>query len=132
MRDVTIGQFTHRYGVDRAQARRVAALAHDLLHPLIDTRVEANVEIERRLHWAAMLHEIGLSISHAGYHKHSAYMLSYADMPGFSKMDQAKIALMALGHTGKLTKLSGAIESPNEWLAVLCLRCYAARAQATA
>lgn len=122
MRDVTIGQFTHRYGVDRAQARRVAALAHDLFRPSIDPGVEADIEVERRLQWAAMLHEIGLSISHAGYHKHSAYILSYADMPGFSKMDQAKIALIALGHTGKLTKLSGAIDEPNEWLAVLCLR----------
>ena len=122
MRDVTIGQFTHRYGLDRAQARRVAALAHDLMHPLIDPDDEADLEIERRLHWAAMLHEIGLSISHAGYHKHSAYMLAHADMPGFSKQDQAKIARIALGHTGKLGKLSGTVQEPNEWLAVLCLR----------
>ena len=122
MRDVTIGQFTQRYQVDRAQARRVASLAHALIHPLLDDDDEADAEIERRLHWTAMLHEIGLSISHAGYHKHSAYILSYADMPGFSKMDQAKIALMALGHTGKLAKLAESIDEPNEWLAVLCLR----------
>ena len=122
MRDVTIGQFTHRYGVDRAQARRVASLARDLIDPLIDRTIEADAEIERRLQWAAALHEIGLSISHAGYHKHSAYILSYADMPGFSKMDQAKIALIALGHTGKLAKIAASIEEPNEWLAVLCLR----------
>ena len=122
MRDVTIGQFTHRYGVDRTQARRVAALARDLMRPLIDRTIEAHAEIERRLQWAAALHEIGLSISHAGYHKHSAYILSYADMPGFSKMDQSKIALIALGHTGKLAKVAAAVEDPNEWLAVLCLR----------
>ena len=122
MRDITIGQFTHRYGVDRAQAKRVAALAHELMHPLVDADDEAEVETERRLQWAATLHEIGLSISHAGYHKHSAYILSYADMPGFSKMDQAKIASIALGQTGKLTKLSGVIEDADEWLAVLCLR----------
>ena len=122
MRDVTIGQFTHRYGVDRAQSKRVTALALDLLRPLLAPDDEADGDIERRLEWAAMLHEIGLSISHAGYHKHSAYILSYADMPGFSRMDQAKIAAIVLGHTGKLSKLSGAIEEPNEWLAVLCLR----------
>ncbi|MEO8937535.1 MAG: exopolyphosphatase [Burkholderiaceae bacterium] len=122
MRDVTIGQFTHRYGVDRAQAKRVAALALQLLKPLVTTDEEADIDIARRLQWAAMLHEIGLSISHAGYHKHSAYILSYADMPGFSKMDQAKVALIALGHTGKLGKLAGSIEEAHEWLAVLCLR----------
>jgi exopolyphosphatase/guanosine-5'-triphosphate,3'-diphosphate pyrophosphatase len=122
MRDVTIGQFTHRYGVDRAQARRVTTLALDLMRPLLTPGDEAGVDIERRLQWSAMLHEIGLSISHASYHKHSSYILSYADMPGFSKMDQAKIALIVLGHTGKLSKLSGSIDNANEWLAVLCLR----------
>jgi exopolyphosphatase / guanosine-5'-triphosphate,3'-diphosphate pyrophosphatase len=122
MRDVTIGQFTHRYGVDRAQAKRVTQLALALLKPLLAADSESDIEIERRLLWAATLHEIGLSISHAGYHKHSAYILSNADMPGFSKLDQAKIALIVLGHTGKLSKLSGSIEQPNEWLAVLCLR----------
>jgi exopolyphosphatase/guanosine-5'-triphosphate,3'-diphosphate pyrophosphatase len=122
MRDVTIGQFTHRYSVDRAQSKRVANLALALLRPMLEPGNEADVDIERRLEWAAMLHEIGLSISHAGYHKHSAYILSYADMPGFSKMDQAKIAAIVLGHTGKLSKIAGSIEEPNEWLAVLCLR----------
>ena len=122
MRDVTIGQFTHRYEVDRAQAGRVAALALDLLRPFIDPTLDADVEIERRLQWAAMLHEIGLSIAHAGYHKHSTYILSYADMPGFSRMDQSKIAMIVLGQTGKLGKLTSLIGDPNEWLAVLCLR----------
>ena len=122
MRDVTIGQFTHRYGVDRAQSKRVTALALALLRPLIEAGDEADGDIARRLEWAAMLHEIGLSIAHAGYHKHSAYILAYADMPGFSKMDQSKIAAIVLGHTGKLSKISGSIEEPNEWLAVLCLR----------
>ena len=59
---------------------------------------------------------------HAAYHKHSAYILSNADMPGFSKMDQAKIAALVLGHNGKLTKLSGHLADSNDWLAVLCLR----------
>lgn len=122
MRDVTIGQFIHRYAVDRAQAKRVTALALALIGPLIDRADEDHLDLARRLEWAAMLHEIGLSISHAGYHKHSAYILSYADMPGFSKMDQAKVALIALGQVGKLSKLSGIIDEPDEWMAVLCLR----------
>ena len=122
MRDVTIGQFTHRYDVDRAQAKRVTALALALMRPLIDADDEGALDIERRLQWAAMLHEIGLSISHAGYHKHSAYILQAADMPGFSKMDQAKVAAIVLGHTGKLGKIAATITEPNEWLAVLCLR----------
>ena len=122
MRDVTIEQFTQRYGVDRAQARRVGKLAVTLLRQAATGDEEEKESVARRLQWAAMLHEIGLSISHAAYHKHSAYILSNADMPGFSKMDQAKIAALVLGHNGKLSKLSGQFSEPNDWLAVLCLR----------
>jgi exopolyphosphatase/guanosine-5'-triphosphate,3'-diphosphate pyrophosphatase len=122
VRDMTIGQFSHRYGVDREQARRVTKLALELLRPLLSPDDDADVDVGRRLEWAAMLHEIGLSIAHAGYHKHSAYILSNADMPGFSKMDQARVAAMVLGHTGKLSKVNGMIVEPNEWLAVMCLR----------
>ncbi|MGA2550631.1 MAG: exopolyphosphatase [Burkholderiaceae bacterium] len=122
MRDVTIEQFTQRYGVDRPQARRVGQLAVKLLHQAAQGSEEEREAIEKIVTWAAALHEIGLSISHSAYHKHSAYILSNADMPGFSKMDQIKMAALVLGHTGKLTKLSGQLSGPNDWLAVLCLR----------
>jgi exopolyphosphatase / guanosine-5'-triphosphate,3'-diphosphate pyrophosphatase len=122
MRDVTIQQFTQRYGIDRPQARRVAELSVTLLRQALSDSTEDKERIEKVLTWAAALHEIGLSISHAGYHKHSAYILSNADMPGFSKMDQVKVAALVLGHTGKLTKLSGQLTGENDWLAVLCLR----------
>jgi len=122
MRDVTIEQFTQRYGVDRPQARRVGALAVSFLRQAATGSQEERESIEKMLCWSALLHEIGLSISHAGYHKHSSYILSNADMPGFSKRDQMKMAALVLGHTGKLTKLSGQLSGPNDWLAVLCLR----------
>jgi exopolyphosphatase/guanosine-5'-triphosphate,3'-diphosphate pyrophosphatase len=121
-RDVTIDQFTQRYGVDRLQAKRVALLAVQLLQQAVTGSEEERELIARQLRWGAALHEIGLSISHSAYHKHSAYILSNADMPGFSKMDQVKMAALVLGHTGKLTKLSGQLSGANDWLAVLCLR----------
>ena len=122
MRDVTIEQFTQRYGVDRPQAKRVTQLAVALLREAASGSEEEREAIVRVVSWAAPLHEIGLSISHSAYHKHSAYILSNADMPGFSKMDQMKMAALVLGHTGKLTKLSGKLTGQNDWLAVLCLR----------
>jgi exopolyphosphatase/guanosine-5'-triphosphate,3'-diphosphate pyrophosphatase len=60
---------------------------------------------ERFLDWAARLHEIGLSVSHSGYHRHSGYILENADMPGFSRTDQARLALLARAQRGALTKL---------------------------
>jgi exopolyphosphatase / guanosine-5'-triphosphate,3'-diphosphate pyrophosphatase len=74
------------------------------------------------LRWACQLHEIGLSISHNGYHKHSAYVLRNADMPGFSRQGQARIAAVVLGHTGKLPKMKDLIENEDDWRLVMCLR----------
>jgi exopolyphosphatase/guanosine-5'-triphosphate,3'-diphosphate pyrophosphatase len=58
------------------------------------------------LRWAVSLHEIGLSVAHSEFHKHGAYILGHADMPGFSKRDQARLALLVLGQRGKLQKLA--------------------------
>ena len=58
-------EFTRRYDVDRAQATRVAALA-SASRPARRTRRRSRHEIRMGLEWAAMLHEIGISISHAG------------------------------------------------------------------
>jgi len=60
---------------------------------------------ERFLDWAARLHEIGLSVSHGGFHRHSGYILENADMPGFSRTDQARLALLARAQRGALLKL---------------------------
>ncbi len=51
---------------------------------------------------ASYLHEIGLAIGHSDYHKHSAYLLRYADIPGFSQIEQAKMSQLVLTHRRKL------------------------------
>jgi exopolyphosphatase/guanosine-5'-triphosphate,3'-diphosphate pyrophosphatase len=109
MRDVTVGQFMQRYHVDPRQARRVADLARKL-HAGIARKAEEDDDPGRLLVWAAKLHEIGLSVAHNGYHKHSAYILRNADMPGFSRPEQARLANVVLGHRGTLRKMQGLIE----------------------
>ena len=74
------------------------------------------------LDWAARLAEIGLSIEHAQYHKHSAYVLSNADMPGFSRMEQARLARIVLAHRGKLSKVQDAGLEGSDWRLVFALR----------
>ena len=54
--------------------------------------------------WAAALHEIGLSIAHTQYHKHGAYLLQYADLPGFSRSSQAALAALVRLHRRKANK----------------------------
>jgi exopolyphosphatase/guanosine-5'-triphosphate,3'-diphosphate pyrophosphatase len=117
MREATVAQFARRYHVDPQQAQRVADLAlrtYDALTPDEDGD-------RQMLEWAARLAEIGLSIAHAQYHKHSAYVLSNADMPGFSRMEQARLARLVLAHRGKLGKVQEGLEA-NDWKLVFALR----------
>jgi exopolyphosphatase / guanosine-5'-triphosphate,3'-diphosphate pyrophosphatase len=121
MRFVTVEQFMQRYAVDREQATRVGNLAVNFLQQLPKPEIESRTENVALLQWAANLHEIGLSISHNGYHKHSAYIAAYADMPGFSKNDQARLAALLIGHTGKLGKLAHN-DGFSDWRMLFCLR----------
>ena len=114
MRDVTVSQFQRRYQVDMAQALRVETLALGLFQP-------EQPEARQRLAWAARLHEIGISIAHSGFHKHGAYILENADMPGFSRRDQAFIALLVRAGHGSLGKLALAPDA-DAWPLILCLR----------
>jgi exopolyphosphatase / guanosine-5'-triphosphate,3'-diphosphate pyrophosphatase len=120
MRTVTVEGFMRRYGVDRSQATRIGDLAMNFYNQLDEPDAERREESSMFLGWASSLHEIGLSISHSSYHKHSAYITSNADMPGFSRTDQARLAALVLGHAGKLGKLAQARDV--EWPLLFCLR----------
>lgn len=122
LREATVEQMMHRYGVDRRQADRVAQTALALHRQLQAGKVDADDTGTQTLSWAARLHEIGISVAHASYHKHSAYVLANADMPGFSKRDQQRLSRLVLGHRGKLERLQGVTQSSDEWLLVFCLR----------
>jgi exopolyphosphatase/guanosine-5'-triphosphate,3'-diphosphate pyrophosphatase len=118
-REATVSHFQRRYHVDTAQAGRVASLAAAILRGLAPGPAEQD---EALLGWAAALHEIGISIAHAGYHKHSAYILAQADMPGFSQREQARLSLIVLAHRGKLSKLESLTEDSAEWPLIFALR----------
>jgi exopolyphosphatase/guanosine-5'-triphosphate,3'-diphosphate pyrophosphatase len=122
LRDATVDVFVARYRVNVRHASQVADTACHLLEQLEPACADA-VNLDRRfLRWAAMLHEIGISVAHASYHKHSAYILANADMPGFSRMDQGRLARIVLAHRGKLERLSCIDPSSPDWLLIVCLR----------
>src|SRR6201984_2168166 len=66
------------------------------------------------LKWAARLHEIGLDVSHSGYHRHGAYLLENADMPGFPREEQRLLARLVGAHRRKLA-LEGVEELVPPW-----------------
>jgi len=121
MRDVTVAQFQRRYQIDRKQAQRVEKVALTLLAQLAPAVREPAETARQRLAWAARLHEVGISIAHSGFHKHGAYILENADMPGFSRKDQVNMAALVRASRGSLKKLLIAWGDTN-WPLILCLR----------
>ncbi len=69
-----------------------------------------------------MLHEIGMSVAHLGFHKHGAYILQHADMPGFSAGEQSRLAVLVYGCRGGLDKVSAALGDPQLRAQLLALR----------
>jgi len=119
IRGVTVERFVERYAVDRAHAARVAALAVALYRRIAPEAKPAAVQI---LQWAATLHELGMSVSHIGFHKHGAYVLQNADMPGFSAGEQNRLALLVFGCRGGLSKVEPALRDDHTRKQILALR----------
>jgi exopolyphosphatase/guanosine-5'-triphosphate,3'-diphosphate pyrophosphatase len=121
-REATVRQFMRRYQVDARQAARVAQTALMLMVQMRPQASDPEDPCARSLFWAAQLHEIGISVAHASYHKHSAYILGNADMPGFSRMDQGRLARLVLSHRGRLERVLALMPEADEWAPMLCLR----------
>ena len=122
MREITVVRMMQRYDIDEAQAIRVAQTALALFDQGA-RGVREQLEIHRELLcWGAKLAEVGMSISHEDHHRHSAYILRNADMPGFTQTEQALLSRLALGQVGGLRKMRDEVRSDLEWLMVLSLR----------
>src|SRR6266700_638551 len=119
VRGVTVERFVKRYTIDREHAARVAALATGLYRRALGRPGAGNLQL---LGWAATLHEIGMSVSHIGFHKHGAYILQHADMPGFSAGEQGRLALLVFGCRGGLAKVGPALADEDARVQLLALR----------
>ena len=103
-RDDTVMQLQQRYRVDTTQANRVKATALTLLDQVAPAWQIQSSDSKQLLGWAADVHEIGMDVSHSGFHKHGAYLLEHMDMPGFSRTEQQQLAMLVATHRRKLTK----------------------------
>ena len=106
VRSSSVERLAAKFSTDPQQAERVAHTAQHILQQLLPSLKPAKrLALERELGWAARLHEIGARIAHADYHKHGAYILDNADVPGFAMNELHKLSQLVLGHHGKLRKL---------------------------
>jgi exopolyphosphatase/guanosine-5'-triphosphate,3'-diphosphate pyrophosphatase len=123
IRGTTVERLSTKFDVDTAQARRVGRVARHLLRQLrASDAPDELARLERKLGWAAQLHEIGSVISHSDYHKHGAYILDNADAPGFAQPELHRLSQLVLGHRGKLRKLEAGLDDEVFVHQLLCLR----------
>lgn len=101
-RERTVRSMQQRYHVDLAQAARVERTALQLLAQVRRAWRLDDPMVAQMLSWACRLHEIGLDVAHSGYHRHGAYLLRNADMPGFAWEEQEVLALLVGMHRKKL------------------------------
>jgi len=99
-RTASIDALAARYGVDRAQARRVESTAL-MLFDQVAKAWKLDADAREWLSWAARVHEIGLAIAHSQHHHHGAYILRHADLAGFSRQEQQLLAAVVEMHRRK-------------------------------
>jgi exopolyphosphatase / guanosine-5'-triphosphate,3'-diphosphate pyrophosphatase len=113
-RDRTVRAMQRRYHVDLPQAERIEATVLNFLNQVRGTWKLDGPLADYVLKWAARLHEIGLDVAHSGYHRHGAYLLENADMPGFPREEQRLLARLVGGHRRRLD-LEGVEELLPPW-----------------
>lgn len=117
-RDQSVREFMLRFHVDESRATRTAELAKSFF-TLLKPESDAHAGY---LYWSALLHEAGLIVSHSGYHKHGAYLIDKADLPGFTTGEQRIMSTLILSQKGNLRKIIDELADPDFAKAILALR----------
>lgn len=124
IRNVTVSAMLAKWSVDLEHCRKVCDTALNLYgHANVTWDIQDRL-FEDSLTWAAQLHEIGLQISHDGYHSHGAYLVANGDMAGFTKREQLLLAALIVGHRrkfplGKFESLPSTLVTPAKRIAII-------------
>lgn len=86
-----------RYHFDVAHGRHVAMLALSIFDQLEDVH-ELDRADRRVLMAAALLHDIGMFVAYKRHHKHSLYIISQSELPGFTPDEILMVANVARYH----------------------------------
>ncbi len=101
----SVSQLAGRFAIDDAQAARVERTALALYNQALPAWPEI-AEYAELFRWAARLHEIGTQISTRHYHRHGAYIIKHAELPGFADWQKNMLALLIRGHRRSLPGLA--------------------------
>ena len=117
-RDESVTECMQRFDVDALRASQAQANANALYAQM---KPDSD-QYDRLLGWSAQLHEVGLVVSHTGFHKHGAYLAEHADLPGFTTYEQQVLSTLILAQKGNLRKISQIQKEPDLTKAILALR----------
>ena len=101
-RDATVLAMAERFSVDMEQAGRVASTGALLFEAVRRPWAARRSRAGLLLRWAALLHELGLSVSHDAYRRHGSYLIANADLPGLSRNEQERLAEVVQAQRGRL------------------------------
>jgi exopolyphosphatase/guanosine-5'-triphosphate,3'-diphosphate pyrophosphatase len=106
VRAAAVRNLAVQYESDLVHVEHVARLSREMFDSLVEQGLIEPVEGERELLWAAaMLHDVGMTISYDDHHKHSRYLIVSADLPGFDPRERALIAQISRYHRKGAPKL---------------------------
>jgi exopolyphosphatase/guanosine-5'-triphosphate,3'-diphosphate pyrophosphatase len=113
-----------QYEPDLPHAEHVAGLSLQMFDSLIEAGLFEPLPGERELLWAAaLLHDVGMTISYDDHHKHSRYLIVSAELPGFDPRERALIAQISRYHrkgAPKLGEISPLARPGDEQLVARC------------
>lgn len=91
----TTENLASKHLVDLEHATKIKHQATEFLQQLHkQLGIKKSSQLFDLLEWSALLHEVGLSISLQGFHRHSAYILGHTYMPGFNREQQRVLAVL--------------------------------------
>jgi exopolyphosphatase/guanosine-5'-triphosphate,3'-diphosphate pyrophosphatase len=110
-----------RFQAEAGHGHQVARLALYLFDATKSIH-KLGAEARELLEYAALLHDVGLYVSHSGHHRHSYYLITQGELRGFDPQELAVIAVVARFHKGAPPKISSPeleeLEPENRKLAV--------------
>jgi exopolyphosphatase/guanosine-5'-triphosphate,3'-diphosphate pyrophosphatase len=106
VREAAVRNLAIQYESDMTHVEHVARLALQMHDSLSAQKLFVPKPGERELLWAAaMLHDVGMTISYDDHHKHSRYLILGAELPGFDPRERMLIAQMSRYHRKGIPKL---------------------------
>lgn len=106
VREAAVRNLAIQYESDLKHTEHVAHLSLQMQQSLAEAGLIRLATGEAELLWAAaMLHDVGVTISYDDHHKHSRYLILSADLPGFDPRERALIAQIARYHRKGASKL---------------------------